>query len=410
MKTIPIRDVSTLQGSAYNHPPAHPDDTLVGVSKGTPTGEYLRRYWQPVGVSAEVTTRPQMVRILGEDLVLFRDKTGRAGLLYPRCMHRGTSLYFGRVEEEGIRCCYHGWLFSVEGQCLNQPCEPDGGQHRDAARQPWYPVQERYGIVFAYMGPPEKKPVLPRYDILEELDEGEFIEVNGTGFAGFADDVKDPHVPYHWLQNWENIVDPYHVYVLHATFSGIQFAEGFKIPPKVEFEPVESGVIYHALRNFEDGRSMDRINSALLPNISAIPNIDLSAGPGRWIGWHVAVDDTNFRGFFAVRTSKPGSFAPFKMHNGKSWLELSDNEKQDFPGDFEAQGGQGRITLHSEEHLATSDRGIGMLRRMMKKQIAIVAEGGDPLGVHFDEDKALVKIRSGNFFNQPAVKSDPTPA
>ncbi|WP_372656465.1 Rieske 2Fe-2S domain-containing protein [Hydrogenophaga sp.] len=402
MKTIPIHDVSRLQGSAYHHAPAHPDDTLVGVGKGTQAGEYLRRYWHPIGVAAEVTSRPQMVRLLGEDLVLFRDKAGRPGLLYPRCMHRGTSLYFGRVEEEGIRCCYHGWLFSVEGHCLNQPCEPDGGQHRDTARQPWYPVEERYGLVFAYMGPPEKKPVLPRYDILEDLEEGEFIEVNGSGFAGFADDVKDPHVPYHWLQNWENIVDPYHVHVLHATFSGIQFAEGFKILPKVDFEPVESGVIYHAYREFEDGRSMDRINSALLPNISAIPDIDLAPGRGSWVGWHVAVDDTHFRGFFAARTRKPGRFAPFKMHNGKSWLELSEQERQDFPGDFEAQGGQGAITLHSEEHLATSDRGIGLLRRMMKKQIATVAEGGDPLGVHFHEEQALVKIRSGNFYTDPA--------
>ncbi|MDP3252438.1 MAG: aromatic ring-hydroxylating dioxygenase subunit alpha [Hydrogenophaga sp.] len=409
MRTIPIHDASRLQGSAYHHAPAHPDSTLVGVGKGTPAGEYLRRYWHPIGLSTEVTPRPQMVRLLGEDLVLFRDKAGRAGLLYPRCMHRGTSLYYGRVEEEGIRCCYHGWLFSVEGHCLHQPCEPDGGQHLDAARQPWYPIEERYGLVFAYMGPPEKKPVLPRYDILEDLEQGEFIEVNGTGFAGYADDVKDPHVPYHWLQNWENIVDPYHVHVLHATFSGIQFAEGFKILPKVDFEPVESGVIYHAYRSFEDGRSMDRINSALLPNVSAIPAIDLSPGRGSWVGWHVAVDDTHFRGFFAVRTRNGGSFAPFKMHNGKSWLELTEQERQDFPGDFEAQGGQGRITLHSEEHLATSDRGIGLLRRMMKKQIATVAEGGDPLGVHFDEEKALVKIRSGNFYTNPAPQ-EPTTA
>lgn len=398
MKTIPIHDVSN-QGGAYSHPTPHADATLAAVARGTPTGEYLRRYWHPVGVSAEVTSRPQKVRVLGEDLILFRDKSGRAGLLYERCMHRGTSLYYGRVEEEGIRCCYHGWLFSVEGHCTNQPCEPNGGEHRDAARQPWYPVEERYGLVFAYMGPLEKKPVLPRYDILEGLEEGEFYETVASGFAGFADDVKDPNVPYHWLQNWENIVDPYHVYVLHATFSGQQFAEGFRVLPKVEFEAVESGVIYHAYRDFADGRSMDRINSALLPNVSAIPNfLEMKAGRGNWIGWHVAVDDTHFRGFFVARTRTAGSFAPMKIHNGKTWLQLTEQEKQDFPGDFEAQAGQGPVNLHSEEHLATSDRGIAMLRRMMKKQIAIVAEGGDPLGVHFDESQALVRIRSGNFF------------
>ena len=406
MKTIPIVEAPQPKGSAYHHIPGHADEVLAGVSRGTPAGEWLRRYWHPIAISSEVTTRPQMVRLLGEDLVLFRDKSGRAGLLYPRCMHRGTSLYYGKVEEEGIRCCYHGWLFSVEGHCLQQPCEPDGGQQRESARQPWYPVEERYGLVFAYMGPPEKKPVLPRYDILENMEEGEFIEVVGDGFAGYADRVQDPHVPYHWLQNWENIMDPYHVHILHSTFSGIQFAEGFKLMPRVDFEPVEAGMIYHAHRHFPDGRSLDRINSALLPNISAIPEIDLSAGPGRWIGWHVAVDDTHFRGFFAVRTKNAGSFEPFEMHNGKSWLQLTEREKQAFPGDFEAQGGQGPVTLHSEEHLATSDRGIGMLRRLMKKQIATVQQGGDPLGVHFDESQALVKIRSGNFYTEPSPASE----
>ena len=102
--------------------------------------------------------------MLGEDLILFRDKTGRPGLVQARCAHRGTTLYYGKVEERGIRCCYHGWLFDVEGRCLEQPCEPEGGRFRDRVRQPWYPVQELYGLVFAYMGPPEKKPVLPRYD------------------------------------------------------------------------------------------------------------------------------------------------------------------------------------------------------------------------------------------------------
>jgi phenylpropionate dioxygenase-like ring-hydroxylating dioxygenase large terminal subunit len=396
-KTIPIVDAQHA-GSAYHHVPGHPDPQLSAVAKGTPTGEYLRRYWQPVALSADVTDRPQMVRIIGEDLVLFRDKAGRPGLLYPRCMHRGTSLYYGHVEEAGIRCCYHGWLFAVDGTCLNQPCEPEGGLRREAARQPWYPVEERYGLVFAYMGPPEKKPVLPRYDILEDLEEGEFIEVIGGGFAGYADHVEDPNVPYHWLQNWENIMDPYHVYILHSTFSGIQFAENFKILPRVDFEAVDGGVIYHAWRDLEDGRQLERINSALFPNISAIPMIDLSPGQGRWIGWHVAVDDQHFRGFFAARTKQPGNFAPFKMHNGKSWTELSEQEKQDFPGDFEAQFGQGRVTLHGEEHLATSDRGIALLRRQMKQQIAIVQQGGDPAGVHFNEADALVRIRSGNFY------------
>lgn len=412
MKTIPIypshpsvpAPVDT-QGSAYGRATATSEALITGVGPGTPCGEYLRRYWQPVGVSSEVSTRPARVRILGEDLVLFRDKKGRAGLLYERCMHRGTSLFFGKVEEEGVRCCYHGWLFSVEGHCLNQPCEPEGGKSRANARQPWYPVEERYGIVFAYMGPPDRRPVLPKYDVLEELDEGEFIEVDGTGYGGYAAPVEDPHVPFHWLQNWENIVDPYHVQVLHSTFSGVQFAEGFKVMPKVEFEQVENGVIYRAYRRLDDGREMTRINAAMLPNVSAIPSLDLEPTRGRMIGWHLAVDDTTMRVFFAAARTKPGRFAGVRMHNGKLWTEATPHERQDFPGDFEAQASQGRVNLHSDEHLATSDRGIGLLRRMMRQQIQKVADGGDPAGVAFNEEDALVRVRSGNFHLAPIEAS-----
>lgn len=386
-------------GSAYGRPKAQRDVLLSDCGAGTPTGEYLRRYWHPVAVSAELTDRPQRVRILGEDLVVFRDKQGRAGLLYERCMHRGSSLFYGKVEEEGLRCCYHGWLFDVSGNCKQQPCEPDGGANLETARQPWYPVQEQYGLVFAYMGPPDKKPLLPRYDILEDLQPGEFIEVDGSGYGGYAAPVAEPHIPYHWLQNWENIVDPFHVQVLHSTFSGTQFAEGFKLMPKVTFDYAGGGVIYHAYRDFDDGRKLDRINSALLPNISVIPNIDLEAGRGNMIGWHVAVDDTTMRVFFAARRTKPGRYAGYPMHNGKLWTELSDQEKQDFPGDYEAQASQGPVNLHSDEHLVSSDRGVAMLRRLMKQQIALVAEGGDPLGVTFEADKDTVVTLSGNFYS-----------
>ena len=158
------------QGTGYGRPPQHYDEELAKVGPGTPCGELMRRYWHPIALSEQATARPKQIKLLGEDLILFRDRKGRPGLLYPRCMHRGTTLFYGKVEDEGIRCCYHGWLFGVDGTCLDQPCEPEHGLHRDVARQPWYPVEERYGLVFAYLGPAEKKPILPRYDILEELE------------------------------------------------------------------------------------------------------------------------------------------------------------------------------------------------------------------------------------------------
>jgi len=153
-------------GTAYGRPAPTHDRALTEVGAGTPMGELMRRYWHPVGLARDAGATPRMVRVLGEDLVLFRDAAGRPGLVHPHCTHRGASLYYGKVEERGIRCCYHGWLFDVQGHCLEQPCEPEGGRARDARRQPWYPLEERYGLVWAYLGPPEKKPVLPRYDAL----------------------------------------------------------------------------------------------------------------------------------------------------------------------------------------------------------------------------------------------------
>jgi phenylpropionate dioxygenase-like ring-hydroxylating dioxygenase large terminal subunit len=149
--------------------------------------------------------------------------------VHARCAHRGTTLYYGKVEARGIRCCYHGWLFDVEGHCLEQPCEPDGGRHRNLVRQPWYPVQERYGLIFAYMGPPKRKPVLPRYEALDVLDAGEFVDVDdtsiGSGGAAIA--------PCNWLQHFENVMDPFHVPILHGTFSGTQFTEAMSRMPRV---------------------------------------------------------------------------------------------------------------------------------------------------------------------------------
>ena len=146
MATIVETDAPTReipQGTAYGRPAQQPEAALTQVGPGTPMGELMRRYWQPVLASRNVTTRPREIRILGEDLIIFRDGEGRPGLLYPRCMHRGTSLIWGHVEPDGIRCCYHGWKFAVDGQCIEQPCEPNPHACRPEHRQPWYPVEER---------------------------------------------------------------------------------------------------------------------------------------------------------------------------------------------------------------------------------------------------------------------------
>lgn len=383
-------------GSAYGRRPQKPNKILTEVGPGKPMGELMRRYWHPVAVSRDVRDLPRMVRILGEDLVLFRDKKGRPGLLYPRCMHRGTTLYYGIVEEQGIRCCYHGWLFDVEGNCLEMPCEPGGGKRGDLARQPWYPVEERYGLIFAYLGPPDKKPVLPRYDNLENLDDGFELQayIGGMGSTGdFSLDMS----PYSWLHMNDNVMDPYHVYILHSKMTGPQFAREFELQPKVKFFKTDKGVCYSAVRDLNDGRRVDRVSSWLMPNIMSVPDIYLKEGQSSMISWAVPVDDSHFAQAMAMKMPKDQVFEGIKL-GGKTWGEMTMEEHQRTPGDYEAQAGQGPISLHSEEHLVTSDRGITMQRRILKEQIKQVREGGDPIGVVFDEKKALVKIRSGNFF------------
>jgi len=143
-------------GTGYTRKPSTYNAAWTEVCRGKPMGELLRRYWHPIGLVTDAGATPRAVRVLGEDLVLFRDGRGQMGLVEARCCHRGTTLYYGRVEERGIRCCYHGWLFDTQGRCLEQPCEPEGGLKRDRVRQPWYPVEERYGLIFVYMDPRKK--------------------------------------------------------------------------------------------------------------------------------------------------------------------------------------------------------------------------------------------------------------
>jgi phenylpropionate dioxygenase-like ring-hydroxylating dioxygenase large terminal subunit len=390
------REQRGREGSAYGRGPQHHDQIITEVGPGTPCGELMRRYWHPVAVSSNVTERPQNTRILGEDLILFRDKKGRPGLLYPRCAHRGTTLYYGKVEEEGIRCCYHGWMFGVEGHCLDQPCEPEGGLHKDKVRQPWYPVQELYGLVWAYMGPPEKKPILPRWDTLEALGTGEKIYATGSAFGAGGDETQEV-VPCNWLQDWENIMDPFHVPILHTSFSGVQFVREMGVMPEVTWDYAETGMRYTAYRKLDDGREMDRVTLALFPHVRIVPNVQLAPGPATGVGWVLPVDDTNFRLFHAMRV--PESFEMrIPLGDRKKWSTMTAEERQRAPGDWEAQTGQGPISFHSEENLATSDKGVVMLRRLMKQQIELVQKGGDPLGVHFDPAKAVVKVEAGNFY------------
>ena len=394
-------------GRAYGREAGTWDPELVEVGAGTPSGELLRRYWHPVATSTEVTTRPQEVRILGEDLILYRDRSGTPGLLEPRCCHRGTTLYFGRVEEEGIRCPYHGWLFAADGQCLDQPCEPDRGRNRARYRQPWYPVVEYNGLVFAYLGPADRQPVFPRYDIFEGFDpETEEIEiVDHFAFGG-------PSIaPCNWFQTHENVMDPYHVFILHVAISGPQFSPQLEIWPRIEWQRYDWGVTSTQDRDLPDGTVLHRVTEARIPTVRVIATPTLSVlGKTNNLSWALPIDDTTTRVFAMLRKPKGTEAQGMATYAGdKSWFELSDEEHQYYPGDYETQVGQGPITRHSVERLSSTDRGVSLVRRQFKEQVAVVAAGGDPIGVSFDEADALQSVVAGNYIVGPDTDLDTIP-
>jgi phenylpropionate dioxygenase-like ring-hydroxylating dioxygenase large terminal subunit len=390
-------------GRAYGLPQPHFEPVLVQVGPRTPGGELLRRYWQPVALSSEATTLPKAIRRFGEDLVLFRTQSGEPGLLYPRCVHRGTSLVYGRVEEDGIRCCYHGWKFSNQGVCLDQPCEPSGGPSRHRVRQPWYPVIEQFGAIWAYMGPPGRQPLFPIFSSFEGLAPGETVQASYFSANG---EIQPFPVDHNWFQTYDNATDHYHVPILHARNSGRQFPDpriSEKIPDEVRWKIADDGrsILTVTRRVIEEtGQAWMRIEQGIMPNMLALPPFAWD-GPAITVTAFVPLDDTNFV-MIDITRNTPGTqeIAPHDTNGWgfgperKLWGQMSFEYHQRNPLDYEAQNGQGRITWHSQEHLVSSDRGIGMHRQLYKKQCKAVGDGADPVGVAYQEGDRLVRVEA----------------
>ena len=256
---------------------------LTQVGRGTPMGDLLRRYWWPVGISAHLKDKPTFIRVMGEDLVLFRDGKGRAGVLGAYCAHRRANLCLGDVETGGLRCRYHGWLYDTEGRVLQTPGEPPESKLKDGIRQLAYPVEELGGLVFAYLGP-EPAPLLPRYDFL--VGDGEFyVTVQG---------LQDCN----WLQCVENGLDPVHPSFTHGgAWPDIRSTE-----PDLGFEETEWGLVYNAYRKADadkPGEFNYREHHLLMPGISC------GGSGGRYLKgasggtpvsaarWSVPIDDTH---------------------------------------------------------------------------------------------------------------------
>ena len=380
-------------GSGYKRNGIVPEENvrLTHVGVGTPMGELMRRYWHPVCMSSELTDLPKFLKILGEELVAYRDQSGRVGVLGAHCCHRGTSLEYGRIEKHGLRCCYHGWYFNEEGRCLEQPGEPPDSPYKKEVRQPWYPAEEYKGLVFAYMGPLEKKPLLPRYDILEDDD---------AVYLAYRNYSRGAEAACNWLQLHENAADPIHIFTLHGTNQSVfDFADVMGIRPKIDFVHSDRHVSYIRTSDLESGNRLIRTSTIFVPTAKCIPPPDVTGldaeketERARMVGWWVPVDNEKTIGFHIERID-PGKRI-FQPPDGEVVRGYEETQRE--PDDWEAQTSQRPIARHALEHLGTSDRGVVMFRRLLNEAIDAIERGEDPPGTIRDPADQIVLVPSGN--------------
>jgi phenylpropionate dioxygenase-like ring-hydroxylating dioxygenase large terminal subunit len=363
----------------YHKPKDRPiDDELSRVGPGTPCGEYLRRFWHPIMMSERLSDRPLPVRVLGEDLVLFRDLSGDVGLVHKHCSHRGMSLEFGIVGNHGIRCAYHGWCFSPTGQILETPGESPRSLLKQRILHGAYPVIDYKGLIFAYLGPPALKPAFPRLDMME-LPDNEMVPWQ-------------IHSPCNWLQVSENSMDPFHTPFLHTRMSGVQFEEAWGELPVVDFHERELGFFYTNARRSGD-HIWVRIHDHLLPNFSQNGALYERGEAVRYFGrasltrWVVPIDDTNT---YVIawrnlnRRDDPEERAKRKEIGWESVdfygqsAHRSQKDRLNSPGDWDAWTGQGAINSHQREHLGATDHGVRLLRNALRKGIRNLQQGVEP--------------------------------
>ena len=366
--------------SGYYHRPRVDTDTfLTDVLPDAPCGEYLRRYWHPFMLESELGDLPVPVRLLGEDLVVFRDGGGRLGLLHRHCIHRGTSLEFGIVADQGIRCCYHGWQFDVDGTILDTPGEPAHVRIRERHCQGAYRVQAMHGLLFAYMGPPELTPELPRYDSFEHPGDNQLVPFN-------------MRLPCNWLQIVENGADPIHNAFLHAIVSGEQFSPAFKVLPELDFPETPLGYLSMATRKVGDFVFV-RASDMILPNVGQFPTggnqvTEESFGVRPYLTrWAVPLDNDNslYIGLAHLNSYNDPDGALSPELYGEELIpfigQTGDRpyrDRQREPGDYDAVVSQGTSANRKAEHLGTTDKGVVLIRRLLAHAIKATLDG-EPL-------------------------------
>ena len=330
-------------------------------------------------MTQELGELPLNVRVLGEDLVVFRDKSGRCGVLHLHCCHRNTSLEFGVIEERGVRCCYHGRVFDVDGTILEVPGDPARADRIKGAVQPGrVPGTNCGGIVFCYMGPPERIPAFPASPTRFDLP-GLRIEP-GIRFE----------MACNWLQVLDAILDPLHTSFLHARISRPQFSEELGELGELDFHDRMPYVLGTNTRRVGDNVWV-RVNEMVFPNFTQAGALFACDGTkqryfGRsaFVRWVVPVDDTKTVayawGCFGDRADPPEWKTPegLQLIEQGELFDRSYDVRQRFPGDLEAVEGMGPINIHKNEHLVPSDRGIALMRRVLRQQVRSVQNGVRP--------------------------------
>jgi len=350
------------------------NERLTRVGPGTPMGNLMRRYWHPVATTVELDKEPVLpVKLLGENLALYREPDGTLGLMAERCPHRGASMVYGIPEEGGLRCPYHGWKFNGEGACTEQPAEPENSTFKHRVRIPAYPAQELGGLIWAYLGP-APAPLLPRWDVLVRDD----LERN----------IGISHIPCNWLQCMENSMDPIHFEWLHCYYGNYVFTRAGKPAPmthrkhlKIAFDLGEFGIHKRRLLEGETEESPDWTvgHPVLIPNILAVGD---DSRPTFQI--RVPVDDTHtLHYWYGTKKMPEGSPKQEKVtiydnpvfhEDGKLVVETINGQ------DMMAWVTQGPISLREAERLGTSDKGVIFYRSVLMEQMERVARGEDPMG------------------------------
>lgn len=405
------------------------EELITNSDYGSPLGEYLRSFWQPVSLSVDVNRVPKKIKIMNEELVIFRDGKNQIGLMQLHCIHRGASLEYGITQDNGgIRCCYHGIHYDVTGQALEIPSEPDKGERiKDKFCQPAYPTIERDGLIFAYLGNPESIPSFEEWD--------SFSKADGTELVPFSNIF-----PCNWLQVIENIADQIHTSVLHqprTLYDGecppnLNFDEftlpSFKVIPVLDYQIVreKTAMAFIAGRRMSSNLVWWRINECILPNLSHHAYL-YELGTERRLfhrvhmaRWYVPVDNENCIIFGWRMFGK--NIDPLQKGDrslvGKDSIDFLGGqvkgqrthlESQLLPGDYEAIIGQGKIASRIDEHRLSGDKGVVLFRNILTDALSSDHSSANAMNMHRHQTKFFRSFTQNTILNikaHPDVKED----